>query len=215
MRYNPGDKIICIRTMSHVRAGDRGTVVGAMDNYSCVRFERDNKSNYWVDNDCIVPDAAYTPECPTRHVVFDINDNGGTAKYIDGKKTVRAAEIHRAGSDEPNDFAAMIWLLSKLFPCELHVEHLPGGGAENDADSAAERACGEDAASAYDAPGFITVTDDEGSQNIICISQIIRIIPACGADGYSSIVEIMDCAPVCCEETAAEIMEMIRKDCGV
>lgn len=210
MKYNPGDRVICIKTMKHVKAGDRGFVVGAMDNYSCVRFERDDKNNYWVENENIVPETAYTPECSTRHVVFEITDNGGTAKYVDGKKTVRAAEIHRAGSDAPNDYIAMIWLLSKLFPCELRIEPADG----RDPEFTAECACApKDYEDLPTAPGFVIVTDYEGTTNILGISQITRIMPSAGNTDYSSIIELTDGTTVCCIETAAEIMEMIREDC--
>lgn len=143
--YKPGDRVRTLKEYPGfgIRKGDVGTVSDSglpkfmvPDNTVMVRFEKERSSPFGnfrfsdmvnirecdlvpvgTPSDEVRTDEEKTPEqSATRHIVFDITNDGGTARYIDGKKTMREAYVRRSQSDEPNDFNAMMYLIGKLFP---------------------------------------------------------------------------------------------------
>ena len=132
--YKPGDRVKLLKDVDGygIKKGDIGTVTEPVIPKELipygsvmVRFDGDGSglfgkirfTNTLCIRECdLVPADSGEKQSYVRHIVFDITNDGGEAKYIDGKKVVRKAKVKRSYDDEPNDFNAMMFLIGKLFP---------------------------------------------------------------------------------------------------
>ena len=185
--YKIGDSVRILKDMPMfgIKKGDLGTVTEPIgpsyfvpDGSVMVCFEQGENGNIGairffntIDvRECDLVPANATEkqdgkqEAPSvRHIVFDITNDGGEARYINGKKVVRKAKIRRSSEDEPNDFNAMMYLVGKLFPeSEMRVSKLPGKEREDKLPPAVE--------------GYLAVLDLDGDPAYVSIDQIENIV---------------------------------------
>ena len=132
--YKPGDRVRLLKDIDAyaIKKGEVGTVSDPVipkslipDGSVMVRFEGSDFIKFgkirFANTVCVrecdlVPADEEENQSSVRHIVFDITNDGGEAKYIDGKKVVRRAKVKRSYDDKPNDFTAMMYLIGKLFP---------------------------------------------------------------------------------------------------
>lgn len=138
--YKPGDRVRLLKDIDgyEIKKGEIGTVSEPIipkslipNGFVMVRFEGRDLIKFgkirFTSTVCVRECDLVPADDPVkadgsaetsavRHIIFDITNDGGEAKYIDGKNVVRRAKIRRSYEDEPNDFNAMMYLIGKLFP---------------------------------------------------------------------------------------------------
>lgn len=208
--YKPGDRVKLLKDLSGfaIKKGDVGTVSEPVipksmipEGSVMVRFERNDPTHFGkfrVVNTVNVRECDLVP-ASIRHIVFDITDDGGEAKYMDGEKIVRTAEIERHPEDEPSDFNAMMFLIGKLFPESKMVV----------------RKSGQDECEKEEPPVYDDFIPALGYDDEIMYVNVGHITSICESDDGDVSVYATDGAQYTIRgKTVDDVMEMIREARG-
>lgn len=182
-KFKNGDRVkVVSRFGPGTFDGEVGSVVlngDEPDELCRIRLDSDGDT-WWVREDNLVPVEKDENDTRSTHIVIDIGENSGSARYIKGTEVIRSFKTAGKISDETEDeFDVVMTLIKNLFP-NGRLRMVPDC-AEEEADDEEEE---------IKIPGFIEVysNDDDDSTYIRAknISYIQRYFDEFG-DEYTEI----------------------------